>query len=125
MNDETYKKIVNWLLIGKRGLSSECIVSVLVFGKNRNTMNRPDFPYHPSDPADLNRCRMLLNEIPELQESFKGEMPKASREWSGLVKNWELLMSTLEYEMSISDKYAPKTYSLMQEILKKEERVNP
>lgn len=55
---------VEWLRTGERGLSSEAIaeqMSGLPVGQGYGFSN------HPSDPADLRRCRLLLDRVPEWQ----------------------------------------------------------
>ena len=104
-----------WLAIGARGLSSEAI-ALTALGLEP-TGYRASWPL---DPADLRRCLLLLEEVPETRE--KGLLVLAERcpRWAALVKVWDRLSETLRSEIGESLPQrgsAPKTYTLMKEAL--------
>ena len=104
-----------WLAIGERGLSSEAIALT--------TLDLEPSSYRawwPLDPADLRRCLLLLEAVPETRE--KGLLVLAERcpRWAALVKVWDHLSETLRSEIGESLPQrgsAPRTYALMKEAL--------
>ncbi len=88
-------ELLDWISHGETGLSSDAIVhhltTVYVF------KNARDGNDHPSDPADLRRCRLLLERVPELQGVFP-RMAKVSKQWKVLVKHWSRLCITMDKE---------------------------
>lgn len=98
-----------WLLRGERGMSSDCIFEMLSEGK-------VDEIAYPHDPADLRRCRLLLEQVPEFAPRI-GEMASVSKEWAGLVSAWDMLCGIMDGECDWrkGQGSAPKTYKMMQE----------
>lgn len=104
-----------WLAIGERGLSSEAI-ALTTLGL-RPSGRRASWPL---DPADLRRCLLLLEAVPETRQ--KGLLVLAGRcpRWAALVKAWDRLSETLRSELGEalpSRGSAPRTYGLMREVL--------
>lgn len=107
--------IVLWLANGERGVSSNTIFTMLT-GINALGDWHSD---HPHDPDDLRRCRLLLEQCPQLKNVFP-EMAMVSKEWKLLVKHWDSLCETMDIECpEWREKRgsAPKTYAMMKEIL--------
>ena len=103
-----------WLLRGERGMSSDCIFATLTKQEMRNTWNA-----YPHDPADLRRCRLLMELVPEFAPRI-GEMNSVSLEWTRLADKWELLCTTMDAECPDWRKgggSAQKTYALMRECI--------
>ena len=74
---------------------------------------------YPHDPADLNRCLLLLEAAPGVRDVFP-KIAAASKVWAALVANWS------EIERSFLDEVgpnwckahsAPKTYALMRRVI--------
>lgn len=86
-----------WLASGERGLSSETIFQHLTGVKVIKDHWESRFPFTPSDPADLRRCRLLLEQVPELAPRI-GEMATASPEWAGLVARWDEICAAMDKE---------------------------
>ncbi len=105
--------VLSWFARGRNGLSSECM-ALTAAGIVVNRIN------YPHDPADFNRCIMLIEWVPEVKEHFR-RIADLSPEWSVLIENWEEINQTFineaGFNWSKSDS-APKTYALMKEILK-------
>ena len=104
--------IIDWLANGETGLSSKTI-AFTALGKDYG-----DFSY-PRDPADLNRCIKLVEEVPSAKEAFPYLATRCER-WKGIVDNWENLKAMFIEEVGFdwcNAKSAPKTYDKMQEIL--------
>jgi len=106
-----------WLASGERGLSSETMFQHLTGIEVLKGHWQDRFPFTPSDPADLRRCRLLLEQVPELVPLFH-KMSTASKEWAALVKNWANLCTTMDGEAPnwrSKDKgeRASKTYEMM------------
>lgn len=104
-----------WLATGERGLSSEAI-ALTTLGL-RPTGWRASWPL---DPADLRRCLLLLERVPETREG--GLLPLAKRcpRWAALVRIWDRLSETLRSEIGETlppEGSAPQTYELMQQAL--------
>lgn len=85
--------LIQWLANGSRGISSNTIVSHLT------GINALDYGNGstPSDPADLRRCRLLLEQCPELVAEFP-KMAGVSPEWATLVRNWDTLCEMMDEE---------------------------
>jgi hypothetical protein len=103
-----------WILGENVGNSSKAIFAHMVGQKA---------PYrgwsHPYDPADLRRCLILLQKVPEWGLRLP-EMAKRSKEWKALVSRWSELNASLEDEVGLDlskGREAPKTYALMKEVL--------
>lgn len=104
-----------WLANGQRGVSSNTIFTMLT-GINALGDWHLDHPY---DPADLKRCRLLLEQCPELQDKFEN-MATVSETWKLLVKDWDSLCTTMDEECPEwrnGKGVAPKTYAMMKSIL--------
>ncbi|EBX1069674.1 hypothetical protein QE86_004301 [Salmonella enterica subsp. enterica] len=70
----------------------------------------------PSDLADLRRCMMLVDEIPEIKDSFPLIAKKVKR-FSPILREWDSLIALLKLELKRPDKRAPKTYKWIKELL--------
>lgn len=108
--------LINWLATGQRGTSSNTIVSHLT---SYNANSKGFGHDHPHDPADLIRCRRLLEACPELAARFH-LMRNVSPVWSALVDNWEDLCTCLDTELPhwrTGGGSAPATYKAMKSII--------
>ena len=103
---------VKWLAGGQRGVSSETIFTHLtgidaLGGWRKN---------HPYDTADFRRCRLLLEQVPELVPLLP-RMAEASPQWSALVEQWDTICATMDEEAPEwregRGQKAPKTYDLI------------
>ena len=77
---------------------------------------------HPHDPDDLNRCRKLLELVPELRPRI-GEMASFSPEWGRLVARWDELCALMDEEAPRWREgvgRTPRTYELMQNLIRGE-----
>ena len=104
-----------WLAIGERGISSNAI-ALTTLGLHPAGHDA----WWPVDPADLRRCLLLLEEVPETRENGLLVLAKRCPKWAALVRVWDRLSETLRSE--IGDRLpprgsAPRTYALMQEAL--------
>lgn len=112
-NELEYKKALTWLLTGETGVSSKAILAVMM------KVELPERWSHPSDPADLRRCKQLLDIFPEWRARIK-EMGAVSKTWANLAEKWNELEAMLEHEMKISTELypkAPKTYEMMRGLI--------
>lgn len=106
-----------WLSKGERGNSSETIFTVLT-GVDANTGSKNAHPY---DPADVRRCLLLLEDVPELKERFD-TMRTVSEPWSRLVDSWNEITATLLIEWGDirnpkRGASAPRTYQLIEKAI--------
>jgi len=73
---------------------------------------------HPYDPADFNRCLLLLEKAPEIRKHFN-KVSDVSETWKKLIDRWDEVEKTfideVGYNWSKCDS-APKTYELMKSI---------
>ena len=104
-----------WLATGERGISSNAI-ALTTLGLHPTGHDA----LWPLDPADLRRCLLLLERVPETRE--KGLLVLAQRcpRWAALVKVWDRLSETLRSEIGEtlpSTGSAPRTYELMHQAL--------
>ena len=104
-----------WLAIGERGISSNAI-ALTTLGLHPTGHDA----WWPLDPADLRRCLLLLEEVPEAREDGLLVLAKRCPKWAALVKVWDHLSETLRSEIGEtlpSRGSAPRTYALIQEAL--------
>ena len=111
--NQTQNQVLDWLVSGETGMSSECMAMWLAFGRVAER------GCAPGDPADFDRCLRLLEAAPGLRELLP-RMADVSREWEKLVRHWGELESVHLNEVGLGwtkSQTAPKTYKLMREIL--------
>lgn len=114
--NSTNQKIINWFATGRTGLSSCCLAVSLVNQDSAKSVAKE----HPRDPADFERCLILLNAVPELRDRLS-IMKNVSKEWGFLIDQWEKVEATFKQETgfpSLRWHSAPQTYELMQSIYK-------
>lgn len=107
---------LEWLATGHRGASSESMVHRFT---GLSTLKPGAYP---SDPADLRRCRLLLEQVPEFLPMLP-LMADVSPAWAGLVKNWTALCDRMDAESPRwreGEGTAPETFRLMRLALKPE-----
>lgn len=78
------EKVLHWLVNGRVGMSSKFMACTII--------NVECFYAHPHDPADFNRCLLLLEEIPELKAGM-GKLKGKSKQWDALLEDWDFLES--------------------------------
>jgi hypothetical protein len=105
--------LVEWLAGGERGISSNTMVTHL-FGIN--ALGDWPWPSHPHDPADLRRCRLLIQQVPEVGRELP-RMATCSAEWAALVAHWDELCALLDKELRDPRRSAPLTYRRMRELI--------
>lgn len=106
---------VLWLATGRRGLSSE---TLFTFATGVDCTGDHGH-YDPRDPSDLARCRLLLEQCPELVSCLP-RVAAAGAVWAALVARWDELCALMDEESPDWRKgrgAAPKTYALMKEII--------
>ncbi|MEQ6653087.1 hypothetical protein ODX32_02580 [Salmonella enterica subsp. enterica serovar Typhimurium] len=110
-------KVLKWQTKGHVGISSATMASIALGLENNFYHGRFDAP---SDPADLRRCMMLVDEIPEIKDSFPLIAKKVKR-FSPILREWDSLIALLKLELKRPDKRAPKTYKWIKELLSDQE----
>lgn len=107
------KRILKWLSGENTGISSETLAfAVCGIKKQWNGT--------PSDPADFNRCLLLIEQIPEIKSKIQKvvEMYPSSK-WGVLVENWDALEKCFIDEAGLGwrkAQRAPKTYKMMKDL---------
>jgi len=104
-----------WLASGDRGTSSETMFSHLT-GIDALRDSRQSPPY---DPSDFSRCRLLLEQVPELVPLFP-KMAEVSPPWAELVRQWGLICGVMDAESPDwreGKGLAPQTYKLIQQAI--------
>ena len=114
MADEFKKgSITYWLAHGERGLSSEAMAFT--------TLGETPRADHPHDPADLRRCLLLLDAVPETWQGGVMVLAKRSPHWAALARIWLSLVETLRLEVGpdflAATGHAPLSYRLMRAAL--------
>lgn len=94
-----------WLASGARGISSNTIFTVLTGVDAMRDWGMD----HPHDPADFNRCRMLLEQVPELVPLLP-RMKDVSPVWAALVERWDDICDCM-------NKKPNDTYDLMRFVI--------
>ena len=104
-------KILEWFIKGRVGASSTAMAGCIAGIETREKS-------HPYDAADLNRCLLFLDAVPEARLHMD-KLRTLSPTWDRLVDRWKELESTFMEEVGLNwshgDK-ASKTYKLMNEI---------
>ena len=114
MNDAN---LLDWLANGERGISSDTIVQHLTGIKTLDRWDQ-DIPY---DPADLRRCRLLLERVPALKDRFAA-MASCSAAWERFVEKWEELCALMDEECPDwrdGNGSAERTYEMMADLRKR------
>lgn len=110
------KKILYWFAKGKVGISSKamaCVAAGIPLDDHCGYSN------HPHDPADFNRCLLLLDAVPEIREYFD-KMAEISESWAKLIARWDELETCFHDEAGknwCKAQRAPRTYELMKQIV--------
>jgi hypothetical protein len=100
-------ELTQWLINGERGLSSTAMVAHI-------TGNGGDASY-PIDPADLRRCRLLVESVPLVRFSLH-KMSDCSPTWARIVGAWVELCNLMDAEAPDwrqGKGAAPQTYELL------------
>ena len=75
---------------------------------------------HPYDVADFRRCRLLLEQVPDLQHLLP-LMVDLSPEWKALVQSWGVICASMDAEIpdwrERRGGAAPKTYDLIKQAI--------
>jgi hypothetical protein len=103
---------IQWLANGERGSSS----NALFYGLTGIYAGSKDS--YPHDPGDFRRCRLLIEQCPELKP-FLHKMKTARPAWSALVEHWEELCAVMDAELPgwrNGQGKAEKTYQFMRRI---------
>lgn len=109
------ERAVAWIRDGRVGASSRAIHDHMLELKPKWGFS------YPSDPADLNRCLLLLDLIPEWKPRM-GEMAQHGAQWAGLVARWDEIVQCFLDEVGLDwskghDIRATKTYAMMKQAL--------
>lgn len=111
------RDVLEWFLNGRIGISSRAMAAAAV-----------GIPYtrylgdnHPHDPADFNRCLLLLEKAPEVRQSFD-KVAALSPVWAALVARWDEIEQCLLDEVGLNwskgrQLHAERTYNLMRSII--------
>lgn len=113
--DTLSREARRWAAWGEQGSSSKALFERLTgikLGSYPSTA-------HPLDPADLRRCMLLLEQVPELAARIH-EMSEVSAEWGALAEAWDDLTAGIRNENPdwlSGSRRAPRTAELMEAIL--------
>lgn len=110
-------KILAWFFNGRVGSSSKAMVGAFLDMPKDPSCIACDCD-HPLDPADLNRCLLLLEAVPEIRQNMD-KLAEMSSTWAKLVARWDELERCFLDEAGLDwskERFAPRTFQLMQEI---------
>ncbi len=82
---DTKDRLIQWLLSGDTGASSEAIAAKMTGNAPHNQWSS-----FPRDSGDFGRCYRLLKAVPEFRERIN-EMANSSKQWAALVAHWSEL----------------------------------
>lgn len=89
----------DWAVAGEVGLSAATIFAWITGIKLDHHAAQTDMPTDfPHDPADLRRCRLLLEAVPSFAERFQRVMPQVSPAWAALTAHWSTICDTMDLE---------------------------
>ena len=91
------------------GLSGQAMLAVKLGLKEHQLRDGLHPPY---DPADLNRCIKTFGW--GRPDWMRGVTPT----WTAYVEHWDELVATFKSELDNPDRRAPKTYKLMEKIMR-------
>lgn len=103
--------VLLWLSTGQIGSSSKAMAFCAI-GINHVSTD------HPRDPADLNRCLLLVAQIPAIKKQFP-DIAKLSPQWHALIDNWYELCTMFVDEVGwdwAAGGQATNTYRRMKEL---------
>ncbi|EFN5689701.1 ead/Ea22-like family protein [Escherichia coli] len=106
--------IIEWQSTGDVGISSATLASIAC-GLKKNI-----YGHHfgaPHDAADFRRCVALVEQIPEIRDSFD-KVAKRVPAFKGILNEWDSLVALLKSEMKIHGNKAPETYRRISELRK-------
>lgn len=85
--EKAHPGLIDWLLTGERGLSSETIVK-LVLGI---PLGKPWGNSTPLDAGDFRRCALLFKAVPTLRPFLDTVIAESDPAWSLFARDWDLL----------------------------------
>lgn len=107
---EIQSKVLRWIATGRVGASSKAMAMA--------ACDMPTDGAYPSDPADLNRCLLMLEAVPEVRQQF-AKVAAISRPWANFIENWGKLEAMFLEEVGLNwskAQSAPKTYEFMKSL---------
>lgn len=107
-----------WLATGEQGLSSKTIFFHLS-GHRPPGSGAWRLDHHPHDPADLRRCRLLLDAVPDFAARLP-EMAEVSPAWAALVPRWAAICAQMdaeapEWRAGKPGTACPRTYDMIKD----------
>lgn len=103
-----------WDAQRRAGISSATLASIAC-GLKKNI-----YGHHfgaPHDAADFRRCVALVEQIPEIRDSFD-KVAKRVPAFKGILNEWDSLVALLKSEMKTYGNKAPETYRRISELRK-------
>jgi hypothetical protein len=82
-------ELMQWLINGERGLSSMAMVAHIT--------GRGGDASYPYDPADLRRCRLLVERVPVIRHKL-AKMSTCSPTWARIIAVWGELCALMDAE---------------------------
>lgn len=110
-DSDQLKRVTDWLLTENTGMSSKAMLSC--------ALGKPSTRDWPHDPADFNRCLLLLVAVPEVRASFP-EIRLFGPQWERLIDHWDEVERCFLNEVGldwINGRNAPCTYKIMRAIM--------
>ena len=107
-------KVLKWQFTGDVGISSATLASIACGLKKNIYGHHFDAPH---DAADFRRCVALVEQIPEIRDSFD-KVAKRVPSFKGILNEWDSLVALLKSEMKIHGNKAPETYRRIIELRK-------
>ncbi len=112
------EQIIDWMCNStNKGISSEAMAAAFLGRKPNENFG---FDNHPSDPADFNRCLLLLEASPEARKHMD-KIAALSKTWKKLVDNWDDVEKCFIDEVGLNwskgrDLSASKTFETMKSL---------
>lgn len=104
------KKILYWLFNGHTGVSSKSLAAEYLGIEKEECCP-------PRDPADLGRCLLLIELVPDVRQCVD-RLAEKNDAWKKAAKCWDEAAAMMDSEVGIDwskGRYAPKTFEIMKE----------
>lgn len=111
---EIQTKVLNWIATGRVGASSKAMAMA--------ACGLPNDGSYPHDPADLNRCLLMLEAVPEVRDHFD-KIEALGVVWGRLIGRWADIEASFLDEVGLNwskAQVAPVTYKLMRQVIGEE-----
>jgi hypothetical protein len=113
------EEAICWLAIGEQGNSSSALFFHLSNVQQREP-NQSSSTSYPHDANDFRRCRLMLEQVPELIAPFLTSPCQLSPTWNDIWSHWTTLCATMDCEhpeWRTREGRAPQTTAMLRQVV--------